>query len=599
MVNDGELRRLWDEASSGRLSRRALLRRAAVLGLSGPVVASLVAACSGESATTPVSSAAATTTGGGGAATSTTSSGGSTPSSSGTTAAAASGVRKTLRFGWTAADIQTLDPHYASGTQDRAMVNMIYNGLVRFKPGDSKSFEPSLASEIPDPTTENGKQVWTFKLRKGVKWHKSPKTDSYELTADDVVWSMQKAADPKRSAYAGDYAGMTFEKVDDYTIKITLDQPVSPTLFLPKVADYSGGYIMSKKAFDAYGLDGIKTQPVGTAPFSFKSYTPQNAVELEAFDAFFLGKPLLAGVSNRFMPDSNSRQLALQNGEVDVISGLPEKQWVDQIQSAGDFVADVFGVGEVTFLNLNIENESLKDVRVRQAILYAINRTSHVALSGGEPVSKPVYSVVPADLMPGGLSKDKAESNGVAYDHNLDKAKQLMKDAGKENGFELTLVTSQNQDYKTNYETMQAELAKINIKIKLNVVDHPTYHAQIRKDVNPIVIYIAFRPNADTYLTQFFLSDSIVVTGSKPNTNFSHYNKIDDLIKQARYETDAKKQADLWMQANTQVLKDAAADGLMYVNQVYARAKKVNYGHDLISEISLYPGITEKTVIAS
>lgn len=475
---------------------------------------------------------------------------------------------------------------------------MIYNGLVRFDPADSKKFVPGLAEAIPQPTTEGGKQVWTFKLRKGVMWHKSPKTDSYELTADDVVFSLQKSADPKRSAYSADYAGMTPEKVDDYTVKITLDQPISPTLFLPKVADYSGGYIVSKKAFDAYGLDGIKTQPVGTGPFSFKSYTPQNAVELEAFDKHFMGQPLLTGVTNRFMPDSNSRQLALQNGEVDVISGLPEKQWVDQINGVNGLTADVFGVGEVTFLNLNVDNENLSDVRVRQAICYAMNRANHLALSGGAPVSEAVYSVVPAQLMAGGLTKEEATAKGVAYDFNLDKAKQLMSEAGKSGGFEMTLVTSQNQDYRKNYETMQAELAKINIKLNLNVVDHPTYHAQIRKDVNPLVIYIAFRPNADTYLTQFFLSDSIVVSGKTPNTNFSHYSKIDDLIKQARYETDAQKQAQLWQQANVQILQDAAAFPLMFVNQVYGRSKKVNYGHELVSNISLYPGITEKTYVA-
>jgi peptide/nickel transport system substrate-binding protein len=129
------------------------------------------------------------------------------------------------------------------------------------------------------------------------------------------------------------------------------------------------------------------------------------------------------------------------------------------------------------------------------------------------------------------------------------------------------------------------------------VVDHATMHEQIRQDVNPIVLYVAFRPNADVYLTNFFFSESAVVDGASPITNFSHYGEIDDLILQARAETDAEKQDELWKQANIQVLKDAVAMPLHYQNQVYARRPQVDYGHELVSSLALYPQITELTTI--
>jgi peptide/nickel transport system substrate-binding protein len=154
-------------------------------------------------------------------------------------------------------------------------------------------------------------------------------------------------------------------------------------------------------------------------------------------------------------------------------------------------------------------------------------------------------------------------------------------------------------DYRANYEVLQAELAEIGITINLNVVDHATMHEQIREDVNPIVIYVAFRPNADVYLTNFFHSDSIVVTGASPITNFSHYSGIDDLIEQARAETDPAKQEALWKEANVQILKDLAAYPLYMQNLVYARSPKVDYGHELISSLALYPQITELTTIGS
>src|SRR5579884_4551601 len=103
--------------------------------------------------------------------------------------------------------------------------------------------------------------------------------------------------------------------------------------------------------------------------------------------------------------------------------------------------------------------------------------------------------------------------------------------------------------YRVIYESMQAQLARVGITMNISVVDHATMHDQIRKDVNPLVVYIAFRPTADAYLTQFFHSDAIVVTGKSPNTNFAHFRDADGQIDAARNETDPVKQGSLWKQA--------------------------------------------------
>ena len=506
------------------------------------------------------------------------------------------GDRPVLRFGVNAADLLTLDPHNASGTQDRTVVDMIFNGLVRFKPGNSAELEPDLATAIPEPEMVNGKQAWTFQLRDGVMCHPGPQSDAYPLTADDVVYSLQKSANADRSAYAGEYGGMTAEKVDDRTVRITMDAPLSSTLFLPKVANYSGGFIVCSKAIEAMGDDAFKTHPVGTGPFMFQSYTPQNSVELVANDQYFRGQPKLGGVQIRYMPDTSSRELGLQSGELDAAAGLTEAQWVDRVNAEGTLTADVFGVGEVAFINFNVTKEPLNDPRVRQAIAYAISRDEHLALYG-EPVAENVYSVVPAQLMPGGLTAEEAAAQGVAYDQDLERARQLLAEAGHPDGFSLDLITSEMAAYRANYEVLQAELAEVGITINLNVVDHATMHAQIREDVNPIVVYVAYRPNADVYLTNFFHSASIVVTGAKPITNFSHYDQVDGLIEQARAETDPAKQEDLWKQANVKILQDMAAFPLHFQNQVYARTKGVDYGHELVSSLALYPQITELTTV--
>ncbi|CAN5272546.1 ABC transporter substrate-binding protein [soil metagenome] len=499
-----------------------------------------------------------------------------------------------LRFGQSAADVGTLDPHFASGTQDRSLVDMVFNALIRFKPGDGTAFEPDLATALPEPQTDGGKQTWTFALRKGVMCQPTDGVPAYELTSDDVVYSLQKSADKDRSAYAGDYSGMKFEAVDPSTVKVTLDAPLSKALLYPKLANYSGGYIICRKAAEKLGADRLKTHPVGTGPFAFKRYSPKEKVELAANEAYFRGKPQLDGIDFLYMPDLTSRELGLLGGQLDVANGTADIAWVQKMEANADAKVDIFGVGEVVTIHFNSRIPPLDKLPVRQAIAYALDRAEFQALTGAR-VSEQVFSPVPAQFMPGGLTQQDVAAKGLDYKTDREKAKKLLADAGLGSGFSLSIVTSELPSYCVVYESMQAQLAKVGIRIDLKVVDHTSMHSTIRTDTNPIVVYVAFRPNADVYLTQFFHSDAIVVTGKKPNTNFSHYAAIDTLIDQARSEPDSAKQTALWKDAQTRILQDMAAHPVMFTNQVYARRKTVDYGHELKSVLALYPGIDETT----
>jgi len=500
----------------------------------------------------------------------------------------------TLRFGQNVADVGNLDPHYATTTGDRSLVDMVFNALIRYVPGDGSKFEPDLATALPEAKVVGGKQEWTFTLRKGVMCHPTEGVPAYELTSDDVVYSLTKSADAKRSAYAGEYTGMTFAAVDPYTVKITLDQPLSSVLFFPKIANYSGGFIVCKKAAEKLGADKMKTNPVGTGPFVFKSYSPKEKIELVANDKYFRGMPQLDGVSFRYMADLSSRELGLLGGQLDAINGAPDKAWVDKLAKSANVQVDVFGVGEVATLHFNPTVKPLDQLAVRQAIAYALDREEFLALVG-DKVGGNVYSFIPAQFLAGGLTQAEVVAKGLEYKTDIAKAKKMLADAGYANGFPLSMVTSEMTGYRVLYESMQAQLAKVGIKADVKVVDHTTMHDTIRKNLNALVIYIAWRPNADAYLTRFFHSDSIIITGKKPDTNFTQYSKIDKLIEQARFETDAAKQVTLWKDAEVQLLQDMIVYPIQYQNQVYARSKAVDYGHELKSVLALYPGITEKT----
>jgi len=507
---------------------------------------------------------------------------------------AAGAEPRVLRFGIDAADLGTGDPHRAASRNDRAVVDMIFNGLLRYKPGGAPSIEPDLAVEIPHPEIVDGKQVWTFRLRQDVTCHSGPQTDSYRMTADDVVYSLRRAADPKRSSYAGDYEGMTVEKVDDFTVNVIFEPPLSSILFFPKVADYAGGFIVCRQAVEALGDQRFGAHPVGTGPFRFDNHVAGKHVELLANETYFRGRPLLDGVDVAYVPTLPDRDAGLRSGQLDVIFGSEEASWFEAIRDDKTVKVDVFGVGQVITMHFNTTKTPLDDRRVRKALAYALDRDvfrSHFA----EGVVENVYSPVPADFLPGGLTQAEVARLGLDYPHDPAKAKALLAEAGYAEGFKLKLVTSERDHYLANYHSLRDQLAPLKVDLELEVVEHREMHDRIRRDENPIVIYVAWRPNADIFLTRFFHSDSTVVTGRSPDTNFSHYDQIDRLIETARTAREPADQVRFWKQAQVKLLEDAVAYPLHYVNLVYARRTDVDYGHELKAVMALYPQFTEQT----
>jgi peptide/nickel transport system substrate-binding protein len=265
--------------------------------------------------------------------------------------------------------------------------------------------------------------------------------------------------------------------------------------------------------------------------------------------------------------------------------------------TAPNVSVDVFGVGEVSTIYFNQNKPPFDNLTVRQAVASALNRDEFLGLYG-KKVAQKVFSPVPDAFMPGGLSEQEAKLQSVDYPYDPARAQRLLTEAGYPRGFEFNVVTSEMPAYRVIYESMQSQLARVGIKMNLSVVDHTTMHDQIRKDVNPLVVYVAFRPTADAYLTQFFHSDAIVVTGKNPNTNFAHFRDADQQIDAARNQTDADQQTSLWKQTQIAALSEMVAYPVQYTNQVYARSTRVDYGHQLKSVIQLYPGIDEQTTLS-
>ena len=344
---------------------------------------------------------------------------------------------------------------------------------------------------------------------------------------------------------------------------------MSPTLFFPKFTNYAGGFIVSKLAVEKMGYAGFNQHPVGTGPFMFKDHLPGEKLALGSHDAYFRGKPRLDGVELHFVQDLEQRESRFINGGLDVIAVSGHKGWIEKMEHLPGVVVETHGVGEVFTIYFNTQMAPLNDVRVRRAIAYALDREEFENTTSLHLV-RDAYSPVPADFMPGGLTRADVETLGLAYPRDLNRARQLMTAAGYSHGFSLEVVSSKKRIYRRVYEVLRKQLSAIDIDCRVTVESHANMHRIIRKSPQAMVVYAAWRPNADAYLTRFFHSDSIVLTGKKPDTNFAHYQEVDKLIEDARVEIDPMKQLNLWGQAQIRIMNDMVAYPVMYTNQGYA-----------------------------
>ena len=296
-------------------------------------------------------------------------------------------AQKTLNIGMAAADVGQLDPHKATTTQDKPVVSWIFNGLVRLKPGSASldSIEPDLAEKW-DASAD--RLTWTFTLRKGVKFH-----GNYgEMTSEDVVYSLQRAANSKTSSFSADYASVdSITAPDASTVVIKLKNPIPSLLGI--VANYHGGNIVSKKAVEERG-ENFRINPIGTGPFAFEAYKPNESVTLTGHAGYFRGKPKIDRIVYRFIPSDSSRDLAFETGELDLLYGRQDQLWVDRMKKKPGVVVDAVPPGELGMISLNMKQKPLDDVRVRRAIAYAVDPEG-LAVHKGKAVAAAAQSTVP------------------------------------------------------------------------------------------------------------------------------------------------------------------------------------------------------------
>jgi peptide/nickel transport system substrate-binding protein len=495
------------------------------------------------------------------------------------TASPALAQQTTLNIGMASADVGRLDPHTATTTPDKGVLHYIFSGLVRIKPGEASPefIEPDVAESWE--SSEDG-LTWTFQIRDDVKCH----GDYGTLTAEDVAWSLERARDPERSSFANDYAAVeSITATGENEVEIVLSRPVPSLLGL--YVNYHGGNIVCREAAEALGED-FTLNPVGTGPFMFAEYQPQQFVRLVANEDYFRGAPHIKEINYRYIPSDASRDLAFQSGELDMIYGRQDETWVDRIRQVPNTVVTVMSPGEMSVLSLNMTMPPLDDVRVRRAIAHALDRDAMVEFRG-RSVTRPSISPVPEGYL--GYTSDVPQ-----YEFSIEKAKELLTEAGFPDGVTINTIHTTLPGMLATIEVIQALLAEADINLTITQVEHATFHAQIREDLSQLVHYSAARfPIADVYLTQFYYGPSTV---GRPTavTNFSHCDVADAEIEAARIETDTEKQLELWATAQQKIMDEVCAIPVYENMQLWAWKDTLDLGVEVNGSLNLSPPITEQ-----
>jgi peptide/nickel transport system substrate-binding protein len=469
-----------------------------------------------------------------------------------------------------ASEPRSLDPYFHSETPTNSMNSNLYDGLVSF---DSElNVIPALAEKWENPDN----LTWVFHLRKGVKFH-----DGSPLTAEDVAFSIKRCQTWPKSGFKSTVNQIkAVEVIDPYTVKITTFNPFG--ILHRKLAQLN---IMCKAYVEKLGDDAQADKPNGTGAYKLKEWIKGDHLTLVANEDYFRGPAKIKEIVLRPLTNDATRTAALLSGEVDVIDDIPV---LDVARIKADSKVDVVSRPGLRLIYLQMDQDREKSpkakgpdgknpllkLKVRRAIYYGINEDAIVkhVMNG---VAFPASQFYPDSV----FGYDKGITR-PAYDP--DKAKQLLKEAGYPNGFEIT-ISSPNDRYVNDDKIAQAvasSLAKLGIKIKVEALPKKTFFPMTdRREASFFLIgWSCATGDASAFL------DGIAHTYDKKR-GFGRYNRgrysnaeVDKLIEAASATVNQDDRLKYMQKAQRIALtQDQAFIPLHFQVDLYAKSNKLDW----------------------
>lgn len=476
--------------------------------------------------------------------------------------------KDTLVFG-RGGDSTSLDPITTTEGESFKVTKNIFETLIEYGDQDT-TLQPGLAEkwEVSDDGL-----TYTLYLQKGVKFH-----DGTDFNAEAVVFNFERWMNgneeqfPYYGSMFGGYKGdeghviKEVKAIDEHTVQFTLKRPQSP--FLKNLA-MSPFAIASPAAIEKYG-DKFRENPVGTGPFKFVEWKPNDRIVLEKNEEYRIeGYPKLNRVIFRVIPENSARLNALMNGEIDLMDGLnpSDEAKVTSNENSQIFQRPSMNVG---YLGLTVNREPLNNKLVRQALNHAVDKEAIIeAFYGGQAEAA-------KNPMPPSIEGYNDEIEPYPYD--LEKAKQLLAEAGYPDGFKMELwAMPVPRPYMPEAmkvaEVIQESFRKIGVEAEIKTVDWATYLENARKgEFDAFLLgWTGDNGDADNFLYALLDKDSI---GSN---NYSQYSsdELHDVLIKAQTETDPAKRNELYKQAQEIIHEDAPWVPLVHSIPLLAGSKDI------------------------
>jgi glutathione transport system substrate-binding protein len=442
-----------------------------------------------------------------------------------------------------------LDPHrYVSGGSTTPLFH-IFDRLVELRIEPEVHFVPGLATSWE--TSEDGLR-WTFHLRQGVTFH-----DGTLFDASSVVSNFDRILDPDEGTRAYANFASVLEDVialDQYTVAFELKAPYAPLLNLLSVSHSS---IMSPASLERYGED-VAFNPVGTGPFKFVSWVRDDRMVLEANDDYWGGRPKIDTLT--FIPviEPSTRLIMLERGEVDVIPGIPI-ELLDRVTNNSNLQLLNVPSSRIRLIGINTLVEPLNDVRVRQALNYAVDMVTinEVLLSGTKRL---LDSPVPPS--------DFGYTPTFRYEYDPERARQLLAEAGYPDGFTVNfviLLQTRDAGLADVLQAMRDYWADVGIQTTVTTVEIAAYSDIVDSPPDSDVArntkhLYAQGFNADAMDADYTLRRSFDCDNWAPfSTNRGYYCNpaVDELLDAASAEMDPDKRRELYAEAQRMIMEDA------------------------------------------
>lgn len=350
------------------------------------------------------------------------------------------------------ADVSSLDPHRVSDIYSANVIRQIYSNLVQVN--ENMEIVPDLAEKWENPDS----LTWIFHLRKGVKFH-----NGEPFTAADVKYSIGRIMDPKTASPGATHLKeiQSAEILDEHTVKIVTKRPFAPMLM--SLTRYETS-ILNEKAVTEAGADYGSKAAVGTGPFKFVSWSRGDKVVLEKNGDYFRGPASIDTVIYRGIPEDATRLVELESGGIDLIPGNFPYQEFTNIEKNDKYRTYKVPAMSTLYMGLNTEVKPLGNKLVRQAMNYAVDKqgiVDAVYFGFAAPSRGPLSPVI------WGFDSSRKE----AYPYNPEKARDLLKQAGYPDGFDMTIYSDNRTERRSAAELIQAYLAEVGIRAQIELME--------------------------------------------------------------------------------------------------------------------------------